>query len=147
MARDDYYALKESKKADARGYDAMARMGAPPSQAEARMMTPSAPKAEESMFSDKGSFEEVSSEPAEVSRVEGSGGYEYATMSDGSVKITKSPKGGVGTVVGTDSPFYALIMGDIGNSMAKARGADDMPMTGFYGGDARRGMRPPRAGY
>lgn len=151
MARDDYYALKESKKADARGYDAMARMGKPPSQAEARMMAAPAPKAEEPMFSEKGSFEEVAAEPTEMSRTEGKGGYEYAKMSDGTIKITKSPnQRGVGTVVGEDSPFYHLILADIGNAMAKARGAREPgeyapAPTGLYGGDTRysRGVMRP----
>ena len=52
-------------------------------------------------------------EPTETGRFAGSGRYEYAKMSDGTIKITKSPRGGAGTVVGADSPFYDLIMTDI----------------------------------
>lgn len=52
-------------------------------------------------------------EPAEVGRFAGSGNYEYATMSDGSIKITKSTRGGAGTIVAPDSEFYDLIVADI----------------------------------
>lgn len=57
--------------------------------------------------------EAAPAEPTEVSRHAGSGRYEYAKMSDGTIKITKSTRGGAGTVVAQDSPFYDLIMTDI----------------------------------
>jgi hypothetical protein len=62
-----------------------------------------------------------SAEPAEVERFKGSGNYEYAAMSDGTIKITKSTRGGAGTIVPEDSPFYDLIMTDI--EKFKAQGA------------------------
>lgn len=51
--------------------------------------------------------------PAEIGRFAGSGNYEYAKMSDGTIKITKSTRGGEGTIVMQDSPFYDLIVSDI----------------------------------
>jgi hypothetical protein len=62
-----------------------------------------------------------SAAPAEVEALKGSGNYEYAAMSDGTIKITKSPRGGAGTIVPEDSPFYDLIMTDI--AKFKAQGA------------------------
>jgi hypothetical protein len=62
-----------------------------------------------------------SAAPAEVEVLKGSGNYEYAAMSDGTIKITKSPRGGAGTIVPEDSPFYDLIMTDI--EKFKAQGA------------------------
>lgn len=65
-----------------------------------------------------GALQAKPAEPAEVKRSKGSGGYEYAEMSDGTIQITKSPRGGEGTMVAQDSPFYDLIKADISKFMA-----------------------------
>jgi hypothetical protein len=81
-------------------------------------------------------------EPAEVGRFAGSGNYEYAKMSDGSIKITKSTRGGAGTVVAEDSPFYDLIMTDIekfSKPAAKPAAPKAASKKPFPAGDAMEG--------
>ncbi len=71
-------------------------------------------------------------EPDVVNTVKGAGGYEYAELSDGSFKITKSPGANVGKIVKPGMAGYDAIKAEVSGEKPPAPAA---PRTGSMVGD------------
>jgi hypothetical protein len=84
-------------------------------------------------------------EPDVVNTVKGAGGYEYAELSDGSFKITKSPGANVGKIVKPGMAGYDAIKAEVSGEKPPAPAA---PRTGSMVGDRilREAEAAPRTG-